>query len=244
MSQLPLAVRLPDHADFENFVAGDNAAAVAAVRRLARKQQDPVLWLWGGASTGKTHLLQASCAAAARDGFSAAYLPLAQWKEAGPEVLAGWDEHRLLCIDDVDAVAGLPEWEAALFALFNATVDRRASMLCVAGAAPAACGFTLPDLASRLASGAVFRLGALREGERLHALKLRFGRRGLELPPATAQWLARHYRRDLHSLFALLEKLDLESLVAQRRLTVPFVRSVLFSGGAPNGDNQGAEQRK
>ena len=50
---------------------------------------------------------------------------------------------------------------------------------------------------------------------------------GFELPDETARWLQRRYPRDMHSLHNLLDTLDEASLVAQRRLTVPFIRSVL-----------------
>ncbi len=36
-------------------------------------------------------------------------------------------------------------------------------------------------------------------------------------------------RRDMRSLYELLDKLDLEALRAQRRLTIPFVKDVLQS---------------
>ena len=51
--------------------------------------------------------------------------------------------------------------------------------------------------------------------------------RGLELPPETGRYLLNHYRRDMASLCALLDELDLASLAAQRRLTIPFVKGIL-----------------
>ena len=58
-------------------------------------------------------------------------------------------------------------------------------------------------------------------------LQLRAQHRGLELPDETAAYLIRRSRRDMASLYGLLDKLDLEALRAQRRLTIPFVRDVL-----------------
>ncbi|MEM9056113.1 MAG: DnaA regulatory inactivator Hda [Pseudomonadota bacterium] len=243
MNQLTLAVRLADHADFDNFVAGDNAAAVAAARSLAQAPGAPALWLWGAPSTGRTHLLQAACAAAGRAGHEAAYLPLAEWRDAGAGALAGWERYRLLCVDDVEAIAADEAFELALFSLFNALVERGGSLLCAAAAAPAACGLALPDLVSRLGSGAVFRLEPLDESARLQALTLRCRRRGMTLPDETLGWLSRRYPRDLTSLFALLDTLDTESLTAKRRLTVPFVRSVLRRHGAADGEHEHDEER-
>ena len=59
------------------------------------------------------------------------------------------------------------------------------------------------------------------------ALVLRARHRGLELPEETARFLASRARRDMASLHALLDRLDDQALVAQRRLTIPFVKDVL-----------------
>ena len=58
-------------------------------------------------------------------------------------------------------------------------------------------------------------------------LKLRARVRGFELPDETARWLQRRFPRDMHTLYELLDALDEASLIAQRRLTVPFIRTVL-----------------
>lgn len=52
-------------------------------------------------------------------------------------------------------------------------------------------------------------------------------RRGLQLPDEAARYILSHAARDTVSLLGLMERLDRASLVAQRRLTVPFVKSVL-----------------
>ena len=59
------------------------------------------------------------------------------------------------------------------------------------------------------------------------ALQLRSRWRGLELSDEVGQFLLRRTDRSSAALFALLDKLDQAALMAQRRLTVPFVKSVL-----------------
>jgi DnaA family protein len=73
----------------------------------------------------------------------------------------------------------------------------------------------------------VFQIHALGEDERVSALQLRSRHRGLELPNDTARYLLKRSRRDMASLYELLDKLDGEALRAKRRLTIPFVRDVL-----------------
>jgi len=147
--------------------------------------------------------------------------------DAGPMILDGLERRQLVCLDDIDVVAGDADWEAALFALLNQVFDSGGQLVVAAKTAPRESSIRLADLASRLSRLPVFRVRALDEAERVEALQLRARHRGLDLPDETANYLLRRSRRDMASLYELLDKLDLAALRAKRRLTVPFVRDVL-----------------
>ena len=83
-----------------------------------------------------------------------------------------------------------------------------------------------------LASSAVFAVRELNDDEQLEALALRARLRGLEMPPETARYLQRRFPRDMRTLCEILDTLDDAAFVAQRRLTVPFIRDVI-DGRAP-----------
>ncbi|HRF84180.1 MAG TPA: DnaA regulatory inactivator Hda, partial [Pseudoxanthomonas sp.] len=70
-------------------------------------------------------------------------------------------------------------------------------------------------------------LGALDDDGRRRVLRERAQRRGLVLEEAAIDWLMTRTDRDLARLLALLERIDRESLAAQRRVTVPFLRRML-----------------
>ena len=147
--------------------------------------------------------------------------------EAGPGILDGLATRELVCIDDVDKVAGDNAWEVALFNLCNDLQESGGQLIVSANSAPRECGFGLADLASRMSRLPVFQVRSLDEQQRVAALQLRARHRGLELPDETAAYMLKRSRRDMASLYVLLDKLDLEALRAQRRLTIPFVRDVL-----------------
>lgn len=222
--QLALPLRLGDHAVFDSYWAPPDDALVAFLKRLAAEPGDGGCWIWGPGATGKTHLLQAVCD---RLGDDAIYLPLKLLAGSGPAVLDGLASRRCICLDDVDAVAGQPPWEEALFGLLNELADRRGIAVASARGAPRESGVVLPDLKSRLSRLPAFHLRPLAETERVAALQLRARHRGLELPEETARYMLRRSRRDMASLYAALDRLDTESLKAQRRLTIPFVGEVL-----------------
>lgn len=227
MSQLVLPLRLADHAVFASFYERGNEPLVATLMELARGAADGEghgCWLWGEAATGKTHLLQAVCD---RAGDRAVFVPLSMFAAAGPAVLEGLASRDLVCVDDIENVVGDPDWETALFDLCNQLVDAGGQLIVAASTTPRECRIKLPDLASRLSRLPVFHVHALDDEQRVGALQLRARHRGLELPAETARYLLKRSRRDMASLYELLDKLDLEALRAKRRLTIPFVRDVL-----------------
>lgn len=224
MSQLALPLQLADHAVFASFLDSGNETLVATLADIAAGGEGHGCWLWGAASTGKTHLLQAVCDEA---GDRAVYVPLSMFADAGPGILEGLASRELICIDDVDLVAGQAEWEMALFDLSNQVFDAGAQLIVSAASAPRECPIELADLQSRFARLPVFQLRVLDEDERVSALQLRSKHRGLDLPDDTARYLLKRSRRDMASLYEVLDRLDREALRAKRRLTIPFVRDVL-----------------
>ena len=224
MSQLALPLHLADHAVFASFLPNGNEELVAVLSDIAAPNGTSGCWLWGAAASGKTHLLQAVCE---RAGDRSVYVPLSELADAGPDLIDGLESRELVCIDDLHRVAGRAAWERALFKLYNDLIASGGQLVVAATMAPRECPVQLPDLASRLSALPTYTVQSLADTDRAKALQLRATHRGLELPDETASYLITRSRRDMASLYKLLDTLDQEALRAQRRLTVPFVREVL-----------------
>ncbi len=225
--QLTLGVALPDNARFENYLLGANQEVVAQLQSVITAAEPVQLYCWGSAGLGKTHLLQALCHAAAEAGQSSIYIPLDQFTSLHPSLLEGLEEKQVICLDDLHRIAGQAAWEEALFHSYNAIQQRGSSLVVSADAVPSQLPLKLADLRSRLASGLIYNLQPLDDLQRLEALQLRAKGRGFDLPADTGQYLMRRVPRDMVALFQLLDKLDKASLSAQRRLTIPFVKTIL-----------------
>lgn len=229
-AQVPLNLGLKDSMVFAGFIAGANGEALDYLQRCFGREpsgRQPSLYLWGAAGAGKSHLLQALCHAAGERGEAAVYLPLRRAAEFPFEALDGLEAMTVICLDDIDAVAGQPEWEQALLRLFVRVHDSGCAVAATASVPVGELGLQLDQLTSRLVWGMSFQLRALTVAERQQALSVRARRRGLELGEDAMRYLVRRYGDDNHALFAALEHLDQASMISKRRLTVPFIRSVL-----------------
>lgn len=224
-SQLPLGFNLLVDATFANYLSFDNALAVTSLQQSAANASQ-LLYLWGPLGSGRSHLLQATCHAATQYGRSAIYLPLSVAK-IDSNTLDGLEQVDLLCLDDIDSIAGNSELEEAVFHLFNRLVARGSSLVVSANCSPRNIQIKLADLQSRLSLSLVYQLKPLNDEQKLQVLQSRAQDRGINLELSLAKFLLRRCPRNMAEIFNLLDRLDQESLARQRRLTIPFAKTVL-----------------
>jgi DnaA family protein len=228
--QLPLSLRYPPDQRLDSFVGAPDGA-LAQLRALAREPGADWIYVEGGAGTGKTHLGLAVCAEAEQAGRRSAYLPLRAASGRLADALEALESTDVVALDGLEAIAGDRGDEVALFDFHNRARAAGRGVLYLAGAAPAALPLALPDLRSRLGQCARVVLRPLDDEGRREVLRDRARRRGLALEDAAIDWLLTRTGRDIAQLAALLERIDRESLAAQRRVTVPFLRALLAGAG-------------
>lgn len=225
--QLPLSVQLRDDATFDNFFPGSNAQVLFSLRKLVKGTGQLFIYLWGETGVGCSHLLQAACHEASSYSLSAVFLPLEELVSYSPEVFEGLEGLDLVCLDNIQTLAGLNEWEYGLFDLYNRLHDANVRLVIAAEAPPSAVGFELKDLVSRFGSGLSYQIQPLTEVEKLNALQLRANQRGLDLQEDVGRYLLQRCKHSMKHLLNALDTLDQASLTAQRRLTKPFIREVM-----------------
>ncbi|OIN12149.1 DnaA inactivator Hda [Oceanisphaera psychrotolerans] len=227
-AQLALAVQLPDDETFASFYPGDNAQLITALKNAAIGQGDEMLYFWGPEGSGRSHLLHASCAEVNASGEAASYIPLDCHRQMSPRLLDGMEQLALVCLDNLDAIAGVEEWERAVFNFFNRRRERASGSLVVSAvSAPRNLGLGLPDLASRLDWGVAYQLKTLDDEGKLSALQLRSELRGFKLPTDVGRFLLNRLSRDMSTLLAALDLLDNASFQAKRKLSIPFAKEIL-----------------
>lgn len=225
--QLALAIQLHSEATLGDFHWGNNLLLRQHLYDLLdNKSNQQILYIWGAPGSGKSHLLQAYCQAEKK--HQTLYLPLQMLKEFGPQVIDDLNDQAVLCIDDIDAIAGHKDWEEALLHLYNRVRDNGEGKLIVSAQKPPTdTPINLADLKSRLSWGLVIQLNELDDESKIETLQRHAEKRGIELPISVIQFLINRCARNMHDLHQLLNRLDEASLAAQRKITIPFVKQVL-----------------
>lgn len=219
--QLIIPISLQQEATFANFIVGDNQQ----VLNVLADQTEKFIFLWGGRGVGKSHLLQACCHQVQHQGQFASYLPMNQCIH--PAMLEDLEQMPLVCIDDIDLKCGDRQWEEALMHLYNRVHQNHRRLIITAQQKPQDLPFVLADLKSRLTWGLTFQVHPLSDDNKLLALQQRAEYRGFSLTDEVGQFLMNRCARQLDELFVVLDKLDKASLMAHRKLTIPFIKSVL-----------------
>lgn len=150
-AQLSLPLYLPDDETFASFWPGDNSSLLAALQNVLRQEHSGYIYLWSREGAGRSHLLHAACAELSARGDAVGYVPLDKRTWFVPEVLDGMEHLSLVCIDNIECVAGDSLWEMAIFDLYNRILESGKTRLLITGdRPPRQLNLGLPDLASRL----------------------------------------------------------------------------------------------
>ncbi len=231
--QLPLGLQAGEVFRFETFVAGQNHLLVDVLRNMADTGEERQVFLFANAALGKSHLLQAACHRAAKRQRTVCYLGATQIRsfhdcDAG-QLFDGLEQLDLICLDDLEQWLVSAHWQEALFDLINRVRERGGCLMLASGRAPEALPVGLADLRSRLRWGPVFQLRPLSDDDKKTVMQRRAKYNGLTLSEPVADYLFRHFSRDLADLLKRLEQLDRASMSLQRPLTIPLIKSV-FDG--------------
>ena len=227
-AQLSLPLYLPDDETFASFWPGENPSLLAALQGALHQEHGSYLYFWSRQGGGRSHLLHAACAELSAQGEAVGYVPLDKRTWFVPEVLDGMEQLALVCIDNIECIAGDQPWEMAIFDLYNRILETGKTRLLITGdRPPRQLNLQLPDLASRLDWGQIYKLQPLSDEDKLQALQLRGRLRGFELPEDVGRFLLKRLDREMRTLFVTLDRLDRASITAQRKLTIPFVKEAL-----------------
>lgn len=225
--QLPLRVQLRDDATFENFYSSDTQEFASQIKLAAAGLGEQSIFISGEQGSGCSHLLQAACHEAESNGLNSVYLPLDELVDYSPAIFESLEGLPLIALDNLQAIVGRPQWEEALFHLFNRAKDSGGRLIFAADKTPDELNIQLPDLYSRLLWGLVYNIEPSDSVFKMAALQFRAKNRGMEMNEDVAKYIVKNVKGHMESMFEVLQKLDSASLSAKKKLSRPFVKSVM-----------------
>ena len=226
--QMAFSISIDDSASFENFYGVQNTELISELQDICTGDSHRVLYFYGPSGSGKSHLLYAATKYTNMSDGPATYISLSD-SYVTPAYFEVLDASKLVCLDNIESWVGEDELERALFALFERIKHANGRLIMAANNAPDQIGFQLRDLVSRISSGLIYALSSLSSEQQFDALKMRAEQRGLVISDETLRYLVNRVSRDTGQLFGLLAKIDKVSLVEQRKVTIPFLKSLLDS---------------
>ena len=223
MRQIPLDVSLSEYMTFETFYLGPNKSVVDSLR----DEKNQLIWLAGLEGFGKTHLLHAFLNSHEHENKKVLYLPMSESKVFTADILDNLAQYDLVAIDDIENIIGDMTWEEQLLKFYEDSYSTRNKILITANDTPKGLNFLLPDLSSRFNLALIERLRPMNEDEMIKAILIHSKARGFDLPEDSAKYLINRVPRDVSVLIDMIKLLDYESLSMQRKLTIPFIKTVL-----------------
>lgn len=237
--QLELAIKPTIKYSFDNFIVSEhNTQAVSHIKYLLRNPENSYIYLWGEPSIGKTHILHAVLEQASVNKLTATYFSfrsifteqsfgnLTSVDEIN-NLLESLEDFDIVCLDDIQCIAGKQPWEEGLFGFYNRIKDANKVLLITGDCSVNSLNISLPDLKSRLAWGVSYHLRPLDDYDKKVLLQTHSKERGITLSDELAKYLITRGRRDVPGLFEMLDKLDQYSMRYKRKLTIPFAKEIL-----------------
>ena len=225
--QFPLQFNYNAEQSFTSFYTTCNREAVKHLTDIANNRGEHQLFLWGEKGTGKSHLLHACCQEAHQNKLTAFYLNLPVNDLPDTSILEGLDNFDIICIDNLQHCCGHKAWEMALFNFYNRYRDNNKHLVLSANVRPNDLKLQLPDLITRFNWGLTLKLQELSDDDMIAAFTCKAKYLGLEISPKVGEFIQKNYTHNLPALWDLLPKLEQATLVAKRKLSVPFVKQIL-----------------
>ena len=220
--QLLLDICMDTPPSFDSFVTGNNAELLGLLDQIAKRSApERMVYLWGDAAVGKTHLLKAL----------AQYPPVRFIDPDADDALFIHDEDTTLyLLDDCHRLS--PDRQVAAFSLFN-DIHENEDFLVVSGSAPSSALSVRDDLRSRLSWCINYRVHSLTDEEKIMALKQLTQEKGIPIAADVLPFLITRYPRDMRTLAAILDALDKYALQTQRMVSLSLLREMVHAGELP-----------
>ncbi len=207
----------------DNFIFSSNAELQEQIRYPLQNN----FFLYASKAHGKTHLLHAIYRQYLQHNRQSILIPLSLYHQLTPEILDNLDTMDLICVDDLQYIAGNEAWEVAFYQLYNQLRQSNCKLVITADKHLEQLGIGLKDLYSRLQWGINYSLRPLDDADKIKFLVQRAHQKSLALPENVARYIVNRVARDMSVIVDILEQLEYLTLEKKSKLSIAFVKKYL-----------------
>ena len=226
MNQLILPYQKNIKHTFENYYSDSNKIIVETIKNIFSDDSNQI-YLWGSSKLGKSHILYASCNYFSDIKKKCVYLPLRDYKLFNADVLNGFENYDLICIDDIDIIYGKPDWEYSFFNLHNKILENSKKIIYTSSQSLTTEIISLKDLHSRLSMGLVFMINQSNDIIKENILKKIIIENEYNVSFDVCSYLLKYNQRKLSDLLEMLHKIGSYSLSTNKKVYVKTLSSFI-----------------
>lgn len=185
------------------------------------------IFLYGLEKTGKTYLLQSLCNHYFSEDKTSLFIPLKEVRDLGSQITESLESLDLICIDNVDLIAGDNSWEMAIFNLINNSLLTNCRLVFCSSFNPSNIDFVLKDLMSRIKKINHIEIFPVNTNNLPKAIKYIANSRAINLGEREIDYLITYSERSISNLINIIEKLDDLSMELKRKISIPLIKEVI-----------------
>ena len=219
MNQLILPYQKNIKKKFDSFFCDNekNDQIVENIKNIFDSQNNQI-YIWGDKSFGKSHLLYAACNYFGEKNKKCVYLPLSENKKFEPDILDGFDNYDLVCIDNIDLIFQKEDWEYSFFVLINKTLDKSKKIIFTSSSSLALNNINLKDFHSRLSSSLIFMINSPNDTTKENILKRVILEKEYNINIEICEYLLKRKDRDIDYLLKIIDKIGNYSLSTNKKI--------------------------
>ncbi|MBT5784447.1 MAG: DnaA regulatory inactivator Hda [Candidatus Thioglobus sp.] len=222
MNQLGLPFSLDSKMLLDNFVGKKNQQILDFISQLSTQKAPSVVYVYGGKSSGRTHLLQGCAFAALKEKLEVTYIDFNQDLPDG--VMDNLESLDWVCLDNVNCLNENQQQE--LFDLYNRSVQTQVKLIMSGDVLPTELNL-LKDLKTRLSLATIFHLESLDDDSKKEVIQSKMKNRNIAIENKVYDYLFKYYSRNLTDLLKAIDCLDEASLQQKNNITIPLIKQVL-----------------
>tara|TARA_X000000368_G_scaffold320379_1_gene257617 strand:+ start:723 stop:1412 length:690 start_codon:yes stop_codon:yes gene_type:complete len=228
MNQLILPYQKNIKHTFENFYTDShkNVQIIDSIKNIYRKKNSHI-YICGEKSSGKSHLLHSACNYFGEKNKNCVYFPLNNFKNFKNDILNGFEEYDLVCIDDIDCIYGDKEWEYSLFILLNRILDSSKKIIFTSTTSLVLDKIKLKDLKSRISWGLIFMINKPSDSTKEKILQNIILEKEYNISLDVINHLLKKKNRDITSLINLVHKTGNYSLSVNKKIGIKNLNAII-----------------